>query len=592
MSENKTFKGGGFLIEDFVGEDIITPEDFTDEHKMIAQTTEDYVVNDVLPLVDELEQQNFDHSLKLLKKAGEVGLLSADIPVEYNGLGLDTISSSLITEKISLAGGFSITHGAHVGIGSLPIVFFGNDEQKEKYLPKLATGELIAAYALTEPSSGSDALRAKTTAVLNEEGTHYILNGEKQWITNAAFADVFIVYAKIDGEHFSAFIVERDFDGVSTGPEEKKMGIHSSSTRTLVLEDVPVPVENLLGEKGRGHIIAFNILNVGRYKLAIGSVGGAKRGIELATKYANEREQFNTPISSFTLTQEKLGTLAANTYANESAVYRTVGLFEQKMGSLTDEQLKDGREVARAIAEYQIECSMTKYMATELLDHVADEAVQIHGGYGYMQEYEVERMYRDSRINRIFEGTNEINRLLVPGTLLKKAMRGELPLLQAAQGLQEELMMMMPEDPGPEPLAQEKYLTKNAKKLVLLAAGMAAQKYMEKIEHEQEVLAKLANMVGEVYNMESAVLRTEIAINKTGEEKNKQKLLYTEVYVEEALNRMEQDAKEILNAVEEGDTLRMMHSAVRKLTRRTHINTIAKKREIAKAIIEEEKYIV
>jgi len=588
----KTFKGGGFLIEDFVGEDIITPEDFTDEHKMIAQTTEDYVVNDVLPYVDELEQQNFDHSLKLLKKAGEVGLLSADIPVEYNGLGLDTISSSLITEKISRAGGFSITHGAHVGIGSLPIVFFGNEEQKQKYLPKLATGELIAAYALTEPSSGSDALGAKATAVLNETGTHYVLNGEKQWITNAAFADVFVVYAKIDGEHFSAFIVERDYDGVSTGPEEKKMGIHSSSTRTLVLEDAQVPVENLLGEKGRGHIIAFNILNVGRYKLAIGSVGGAKRGIELATKYANEREQFNTQLSSFTLTQEKLGTLAANTYANESAVYRTVGLFEQKMGSLTDEQLKDGREIARAIAEYQIECSITKYMATELLDHVADEAVQIHGGYGYMQEYEVERMYRDSRINRIFEGTNEINRLLVPGTLLKKAMRGELALLQAAQGLQEELMMMMPEDPGDEPLAQEKYLTKNAKKLVLLAAGTAAQKYMQDIEHEQEILAKLANMVGEVYNLESAVLRTEKAIEKSGAEKNEQKLLYTQVYVEEALNRMEQDAKEILNAIEEGDTLRMMHSAIRKLTRRTHVDTIAKKREIAKRIIKEEKYVV
>src|SRR5690625_3977376 len=268
MSENKTFKGGGFLIEDFVGEDIITPEDFTDEHKMIAQTTEDYVVNDVLPLVDELEQQNFDHSLKLLKKAGEVGLLSADITVEYNGLGLDTISSSLITEKISLAGGFSITHGAHVGIGSLPIVFFGNEEQKKKYLPKLATGEMIAAYALTEPSSGSDALGAKTTATLNEDGTHYILNGEKQWITNAAFADVFTVYAKIDGEHFSAFIVERDFPGVSTGPEEVKTGINSSSTRTLILEDAEVPVENLLGEKGRGHIIAFTILNSVRYKLS------------------------------------------------------------------------------------------------------------------------------------------------------------------------------------------------------------------------------------------------------------------------------------------------------------------------------------
>ena len=594
MGETKenVFQGGAFLIEDLVGEDIVTPEDFTEEHKMIAQTTEDYVVGEVLPVIDNLENQEFDHSIALLKKAGELGLLSADVPEEYGGLGLDTISSSLITEKISLAGGFSITHGAHVGIGSLPIVFFGSDEQKKKYLPKLATGELIAAYALTEPSSGSDALGAKATATLNEAGTHYVLNGEKQWITNAAFADVFVVYAQIDGEHFSAFIVERDFPGVSTGPEEKKMGINSSSTRTLVLEDAEVPVENLLGEKGRGHIIAFNILNVGRYKLAIGGVGGAKRGLELATKYVNERQQFNTPISGFTLTQEKLGTLAANIYANESAVYRTVGLFEQRMGTLTDEQLKDGRELAKAIAEYQIECSMNKYMCTELLDEVVDEAVQMHGGYGYMQEYEVERMYRDSRINRIFEGTNEINRLLVPGTLLKKAMKGELPLLQEAQGLQEELMMMMPEEPGDEPLEQEKYLTKNAKKIVLLGAGLAAQKYMQDIENEQEILANLADMVAEVYNMESAILRTEKALNKTGEEKNKQKVLYTEVYVQEALNRIEADAKEILIAVEEGDNLRMMLSALRKLTRHTPINVIAKKREIAASIIEEEKYVV
>src|SRR5699024_4819283 len=299
-------------------------------------------------------------------------------------------------------------------------------------------GELIAAYALTEPGSGSDALGAKTTAKLNDAGTHFILNGEKQWITNSDFADVFVVYAKIDGEHFSAFIVEREFPGASVGPEEQKMGIKSSSTRTLVLEDAEVPVENLLGEKGRGHIIAFNILNVGRYKLAIGGVGGAKRGLELATKYVNERKQFGTPISSFTLTQEKLGTMAAETYANESAVYRTVGLFEQRMGSLSDEELKDGREIAKAIAEYQIECSMNKYTATELLDYVVDEAVQMHGGYGFMAEYEVERMYRDSRINRIFEGTNEINRLLVPGTLLKKAMKGELPLMKKTQGLQKE----------------------------------------------------------------------------------------------------------------------------------------------------------
>ncbi|MFA1819111.1 acyl-CoA dehydrogenase family protein [Virgibacillus oceani] len=594
MSEtkDKLFKGGAFLVEDLTGEDVITPEDFTEEHHMIAKTTEDFVSNDVLPKVDNLENHEFEHSVDLLKKAGDLGLLGVDVPEEYGGLGLDKISSSLITEKFSRAGGFSVTHGAHVGIGSLPIVFFGNNEQKEKYLPKLATGELLAAYALTEPSSGSDAMGAKTTAKLNDAGTHYILNGEKQWITNSAFADVFIVYAKIDGEHFTAFIVEREYPGVSTGPEEKKMGIKSSSTRTLVLEDAEVPVENLLGEKGRGHIIAFNILNVGRYKLAIGGVGGAKQGIALATKYVNERKQFDTPISSFSLTQEKLGTMAAETYANESSVYRTVGLFEQRMGSLTDEQLKDGREVARAIAEYQIECSMNKYMATELLDYVADEAVQMHGGYGFMQEYEVERMYRDSRINRIFEGTNEINRLIVPGTLLKKAMKGELPLFQKAQSLQEEIMMMMPEEVGTEALEQEKHLLTNAKKIVLLGAGLAAQKYMKEIENEQEILANLADMVAEVYNMESAILRTEKAISKSGEDKSEQKLLYTQVYAQVAFNRIEADAKEILIAVEEGDSLRMMLSSLRKLTRHTPTNVIAKKREIAKKIIEEEKYVV
>src|SRR5690625_341922 len=451
---------------------------------------------------------------------------------------------------------FGLSHGAHVGIGTRPIVFCGNQTQKETYLPKVATGEWIAAYALTEPGSGSDALGAKTTARLNEAGTHYILNGEKLWITNSDFADVFVVYAKIDAEHFTAFIVEREYPGVSVGPEEKKMGIKSSSTRTLVLENAEVPVENLLGEQGRGHIIAFNILNVGRYKLAIGGVGGAKRGIELATKYVNERKQFDTPISSFTLTQEKLGTMAAETYANESAVYRTVGLFEQRMGNLSEEELKDGREIAKAIAEYQIECSMNKYTATELLDFVTDEAVQMHGGYGFMQEYEVERMYRDSRINRIFEGTNEINRLIVPGTLLKKAMKGELPLLQEAQGLQEELLMMMPEEVGTEPLEQEKYLLKNAKKIVLLGAGLAAQKYMQKLENEQEILVNLADMAAEVYNMEAAILRTEKAINKDGVDKHNQKLLYTQVYAQEAFNRIEADAKEILIAVEDGDNLR------------------------------------
>ncbi|QHS23154.1 acyl-CoA dehydrogenase [Virgibacillus sp. MSP4-1] len=594
MSEtkDKLIKGGGFLVEDLAGEDIITPEDFSEEHHMIAKTTEDFVEGEVVPKIDQLENHEFDVSVKLLKQAGELGLLGADVPEEYGGLGLDKISSSLITEKMSRAGGFSISHGGHVGIGSLPIVFFGNDEQKKTYLPDLATGEKLAAYALTEPGSGSDALGAKTTAKLNEAGTHYILNGEKQWITNSAFADVFVVYAKIDGDKFTAFIVEREFPGVSTGPEEKKMGIKSSSTRTLILEDAEVPVENVLGEIGRGHVIAFNILNVGRYKLAIGGVGGSKRAFEVAVKYANERKQFKTPISGFSLTKEKFGTMASEIYANESAVYRTVGLFEQRLGNLSQEELNDGGEVAKSIAEYAIECSMTKYSATELLDYVVDEAVQIHGGYGFMQEYEVERAYRDSRINRIFEGTNEINRLIVPGTLLKKAMKGELPLLQKATALQEEMMMMMPEQVGDETLEQEKYLLTNAKKIGLLAAGVAAQKYGEKLENEQEILANIANMAAEIYNMESAILRTEKAINNTGEEQNKQKLLYTQVFAQEAFNRIEAHAKETLVASETGDQLRMMLSALRKLTRHDPTNVIAKKREIAETAINEEKYTV
>ncbi|TGB02224.1 acyl-CoA dehydrogenase family protein [Halobacillus salinus] len=593
MSEVKDMiKGGGFIVEDLEAKDVITPEDFTDEHLMIAKTAEDFVLGEVVPKIENLENHEFEHSVALLKKAGELGLLGADVPEEYGGLQLDKISSSLITEKFSRAGGFSVTHGAHVGIGSLPIVFFGNDDQKKKYLPALATGEKLAAYALTEPGSGSDALGAKTTAKLNEAGTHYVLNGEKQWITNSAFADVFVVYAKIDGDKFTAFIVERDYPGVSTGPEEKKMGIKSSSTRTLILEDAEVPVENVLGEIGRGHVIAFNILNVGRYKLAIGGVGGAKRAVELSVKYAKERKQFKTPIASFPLIQEKIASVAANTYANESAVYRTVGLFEQSMGKLTDEQLKDGAAVAKVIAEYAIECSLNKVFGTELLDFAADEAVQIHGGYGFMAEYEVERMYRDSRINRIFEGTNEINRMIVPGTLLKKAMKGELPLLQKAQALQEEIMTMMPEEPGIEALEQEKYLLKNAKKIGLLAAGLAAQKFGEKLESEQEILVNIADIVGEIYNMESAVLRTEKAMNAKGEEKNQQKLLYTQVYVQEAFNRIEAHAKETLIAAESGDSLRMMLGALRKLTRHTPINVITKKREIAANLIEAEKYIV
>ncbi|MBU8969100.1 acyl-CoA dehydrogenase family protein [Bacillus altitudinis] len=585
-------KGGSFLIDETNYEHIFTPEDFSDEHQMIGKTTEDYILQDVVPHIDQIENHEFEHSVRLLKKAGELGLLGADVPEEFGGLGLDKISSAIITEKFARAGSFSLSYGAHVGIGSLPIVLFGNQAQKEKYLPGLASGETIAAYALTEPGSGSDALGAKTTAVLNEAGTHYVLNGEKQWITNSAFADVFVVYAKIDGEHFSAFIVEKDFPGVKTGPEEKKMGIKGSSTRTLILEDAEVPKENLLGEAGRGHVIAFNILNIGRYKLAVGTIGASKRVIQLSAEYANQRKQFKTPISQFSLIGEKAANMSAKLYAMESAVYRTVGLFEQRMGLLSDEEQKDGKQIAQSIAEYAIECSLCKVLGSETLDYIVDEGVQIHGGYGFMQEYEVERAYRDSRINRIFEGTNEINRLLVPGTFLKKAMKGELPLLQKAQTLQEELMMMMPEEPGDQPLDQEKYLLAHAKKIALMVSGMAAMKYGKALDKEQEILVNIADIVNELFATESAVLRTEKAIAASGAEKNAQKLAYTQIFTQEAFLKIEAHAKESLIAMEEGDSLRMSLSALRKLTRFTPMNVIAKKREVAKRIFEAEKYIV
>lgn len=585
-------KGGGFLVEEADVNRVFTPEDFSDEHKMIAKTTEDYVTNEVLPAVEHLENHEFEHSVRLLKSAGELGLLGADVPVEYEGLGLDKISSALIAEKMSVAGGFSITHGAHVGIGSLPIVLFGNEEQKKKYLPKLATGELIAAYALTEPGSGSDALGAKTTAKLSADGTHYVLNGEKQWITNAGFADVFVVYAKVDGDQFSAFIVERTYEGVSVGPEEKKMGIKSSSTRTLILEDAKVPVENLLGEVGRGHVIAFNILNVGRYKLGVGTVGSSKRGLELAVKYTNQRQQFKTKLSDFSLTKDKLATMAARIYASESLNYRTVGLFEDRLGQMDEAAQKDGKTIAAAIAEYAIECSIAKVVGSETLDYVVDEAVQLHGGYGFMAEYEVERMYRDSRINRIFEGTNEINRMIVPGTFMKKALKGELPLLQVAQQLQQEILMMMPEEVGNEPLDKEKYLVKNAKKIGVLAAGLAAQRYGAKLNDEQEVLVSIANIANQLYAMESAVIRTAKAIAKDGVDKAMQKLLYTQIFAQEAFAQIEQEAKTVLLHATDGDQARMMLSALRKLTRNEPYDLIAKKREASVKIIDAEKYVV
>ncbi|RDB33333.1 acyl-CoA dehydrogenase family protein [Exiguobacterium sp. RIT594] len=592
QTTNELIKGGSFVLDELQADRLFTPEDFSEEHKMIGDMTAKFVEDRVVPVLDRIEKHEFELSVGLLREAGELGLLGADVPEAYGGYQMDKISSSIITEKFARGRSFALSYGAHVGIGSLPIVFFGNEEQKQKYLPKLSSGEWIASYALTEPGSGSDALGAKTTAVLNEAGTHYILNGEKQWITNAGFASLFVVYAKIDGDKFTAFLVEGEYPGVSTGLEEQKMGIKGSSTRTLILQDAEVPVENVLGEIGRGHVIAFNILNVGRYKLAVGAVGSSKRAIDLAVQYANERKQFKTPISSFPLIQEKLATMSAQTYAMESSVYRTGGLFQDSLDQLSEEESKDGKKIADAIAEYAIECSMNKVFASETFDYVIDEAVQIHGGYGFMAEYEVENMYRDSRINRIFEGTNEINRLLVPGTLLKKAMKGELPLLAEAQRLQQEVMSFMPTEVGSEPLDRERHLLAMMKKIFLLTAGTAVQKYQDKLQGEQEILANTADIMSAIYALESAIVRTEKAIAAKGVEKNELKIRYTEVFAQQAFEGVERDAKETLYAAASGDELRMLLSALKKFSRYQPINSIGTKRQIAKRLIESNKYTV
>jgi alkylation response protein AidB-like acyl-CoA dehydrogenase len=584
-------RGGSFLLEETSPETIFTPEDLSQEHKMIAKMTADFIDGEVFPHDEEIEKQNFEVTVRLLKQAGELGLLGADVPEAYGGTGLDKVSSSLITENMVKGSSFALSHGAHVGIGSLPIVLFGNEYQKNKYLPSLATGERLAAYCLTEPSSGSDALGAKTTAVLNQEGTHYVLNGTKQFITNAGFADVFVVYAKVDGEKFTAFIVEKEFPGVSTGVEEKKMGIKGSSTRMLILEDCLVPVENVLGEIGRGHVIAFNILNIGRYKLAVGTVGSSKWAIELAVNYAKERKQFGRSLADFPLIQKKLAEMAVRTYVAESMVYRTTGLIDRAMEAIDKHSANYGREIAKAIEEYAIECSINKVFGSECLDFVADEGLQIHGGYGFTQDYHIERIYRDSRINRIFEGTNEINRLLIPGMLLKKAMKGDLPLLAEAQKLQKELISYMPEIVDGEILSQERAMLEAAKKIFLLTGGTAVKKYQQKIDREQEVLAALADIIIEIFAMESAILRAQKSVEKEGLPKSMHKINMSQVYCQEAFNRIEEIAKSTIAAIEKGEMLNLQLSALKKLTRFKPINTITLKREIAKQVIEAEKYL-
>lgn len=584
--------GGAFVIEDLDIRQLTTPEDFTEEHRMIAETTEEFVAAEVLPRDEEIEKLDYELTVKLLRKAGEVGLLGAEVPESCGGMGLDKVSATLISERLTKASSFALSVGAHVGIGTLPIVYFGTEAQKQKYLPLLASGEKIAAYCLTEPSSGSDALGAKTTAVLSEDGSHYVLNGTKQFITNAGFADVFIVYAKVDGKQFSTFIVEREMEGVSIGPEEKKMGIKGSSTCPLILEDVKVPAGNLLWEVGKGHLIAFNILNIGRFKLAAGCVGAAKDAIQYSAKYANERSQFGRPISSFPLIGQKLADMNIRTFVLESMVYRTAGLFDVGLSGVDHQSEDVGYQSAKAIAEYQLECSINKVFGSEVLDFVADEGVQIHGGYGYIQEYPIERIYRDSRINRIFEGTNEINRLLIPGTLIKRALKGELPLMEKAMALQSELLGMVPSSSFEGILEQEAHLLAMAKKIFLMSGAGAVQKYQLKLEQEQEILSLLANMMISIYAMESALLRTRKILEASGEAKAGLPIAMTIVFVHEQFAQLEIWAKEALAAMETGDMLRTQLSVLKKLTRRTLADGIGLKRQIAGRVIAAEKYVV
>jgi len=587
--QKKLIKGGAFLIEERTPEEIFTPEDFTEEHRMIADTTRQFIDNEVVTRIDELEKHDWKLAREFVVKAADLGLIGANIPEEFGGLGLDQTSGALIGENIGRSASFATTLGAESGIGLLPIIYFATDAAKQKYLPKIATGELITAYALTEAGSGSDAMAAKATARLSDDGKEYILNGEKMWITNGGFADIFIVFAKVDGDKFSAFIVERQ-PGLTSGAEEHKMGIKGSSTTALVLSDVRTPAENLLGEIGKGHKIAFNVLNIGRFKLGAMCVGGMKLMVHESVRYANERHQFGKPISSFGAIKAKLAEQAIRTWIGESMIYRTLGMIEAGIGAVDSKDM-DAR--LRAIEEYAAECSIIKVALSEYCDYVVDEMVQIYGGYGYSADYPAERAYRDSRINRIFEGTNEINRMLIPGRLMKSALSGNLALLPAAQALMDEVLS--PQMPGFDDddslLAAEQKLATNAKKVALMTLGTAAQKYMMKLGEQQEILMGIADIIMDTYAMETAILRARKLAASQGENAAERYLDMTRVFCNDAVERIEAKAKNTLAGMSEGDELRTLLAALRRFTKLQPMNTIAARQRIADDLIAANKWI-
>ncbi|MBG9656432.1 acyl-CoA dehydrogenase family protein [Cytobacillus firmus] len=540
---NTANRGASFLFAKLNPETLFTPEDFTDEHILIGKTAKQFTEKVVHPEKERIENQNFELVTDLLRKAGGLGLLGHSIPERYGGLGLDKISKGIVGENIASSGGYGVAHSNHTCIATLPITYFGTTEQKERYLPKLASGEYIGAYCLTEPNAGSDALSSQTTAVLNEEGTHYILNGTKIYITNAVFSDTFIVYAKVDSRHFTAFIVERNTPGLSLGPEENKMGIKGSSTRSVIFEDCPVPAENLLGEVGKGHIIALNVLNLGRFNLGSACMGAAKTGLKKALQFTGERKQFGKSIADFPATKEKTAKMAARIYAAESLQYRTASLLEESLGDLYDSS--DLKLIGKRMSEYATECAICKVFGSETLDYTADEALQLHGGAGFIKEYGVEQMYRDSRINRIFEGTNEINRLLIPTHLFRKALKGEIDL---SARVEEAIVQLSKPDPIRQAIFEkERAAVDTIRNLFLLNAGLAYEAFGSTLVHEQEALMKLADLAIALYAAESAVYRTYKTILKNGEEKEELKIQLSRTFLEGAIWEAERLSRQLVS---------------------------------------------
>ncbi len=587
----KHIAGGSFLLEDLKPDEVFTPEDFSDEQRQIAQTASDFAMQEVVPQSDEIEAKNFAVTKGLMKTAGDLGLLAIDVPEAYGGLEMDKVTSALACEMLAKQSSFTVAYSAHVGIGVLPLVWYGTEAQKQKYLPKLVSGEWVAAYALSESTSGSDAMNVRTKAKLSPDGKHYILNGEKMWISNAGFASLFTVFAKIDGEKFTAFLIERDTPGFAIGNEEHKLGIRGSSTCPLILTDCMVPVENLLGEAGKGHHIAFNVLNYGRFKLASGCLGGARHCMTHMIAYAKERKAFGKSISDFGLIQEKLADSASLIYATECMSYRTVGMIDAALSELDKSDPGYQREVQKNIEEYAVECSILKVAGSEMLDRVVDHMVQIYAGYGYVEEYPAERAYRDARINRIFEGTNEINRMIITGWLMKRALTGKLALLPAIQKLMEEVMS------GPSagediegPMAAERKLLAQAKKLTMFAAGSASQKYMQALADEQEVMAAIADGIIAVYALESCILRAEKIAATRGEAAAAQAMALTSLQAARTMESVELSVRKVIAAVAEGDMLRTQMAIVRRLSKAEPVNTIALRRQVSERLVETGKY--